>query len=72
MDRFTVAAREGTGRDDEGIRPVHFYPSSIQSNSGEPMLSIATRGRGLRMVPEQVKELHEYLGEWMDACGVDS
>jgi len=48
------------------IHRVHFYPSSgKREGTGESLLSISTRGHGMRMTVRQAEELRDYLDEWI-------
>lgn len=51
---------------EEGLGFVSFYESSISHpETGEPLLSVHSSGRGLRLTRNQAVELHAWLGEWI-------
>jgi hypothetical protein len=45
---------------------VLLYESSVR-RYGERLLTLRTFGRGMRLTPAQARELHDWIGVWLDA-----
>lgn len=67
MEKLTLEIKEDTEHmNDQNTYRMHFYESSVTTPSGERLLTICNRGGGMRATEGQVRELHAWLGEWLN------
>jgi hypothetical protein len=53
---------------DDMSQSLKVYESScVHRETGERLISVATRGRGMRLTEAQATDLRDWLNEWLSA-----
>jgi hypothetical protein len=68
METLRLFPQPGTVHDDvSGIDRIKLYDSSLSNaETGEPLLSLHSNGRGLRLTIAQAEELRDWLTGWLE------
>lgn len=68
MDRLIFEVDEVTCEDHgREMSRIKVYESSVLNQvTGEPLVSIATRGPGMRLTEAQAVELRDWLTDWLE------
>jgi hypothetical protein len=56
---------EPAANSDRPMSRIHVYESSVDDADGKPLVSLATRGPGMRLSMMQAAELRDWLAEWL-------
>ena len=65
-ERLILEPDHGAMHDLEDVASLHVYPSSLaHSETGEPLVSVITRGVGNRLTLAQARELRDWLDAWL-------